>query len=486
MSSALAAVVGAQRPAAEHVPPAPETDADDAAFFASAYGLVPDDWQLHVLEAWLGHDNGRLTAARCGLAVPRQNGKNALIEIIELFKMVEQSRRILHTAHEVKTARKAFARLKYFFGDRVSDPAAQYPELNNLVREVRNTNGQEAIVLHNGGQVEFIARSKSSGRGFTVDDLIMDEAQELSEDALAALRPTISASPNPQIIFTGTPPGPTAVGEVFTRQRSNGLSGKDNRLCWMEWRADLDADPDDPTSVAKANPALGIRLLWDTIADERADMSEDTFARERLGLWETQASLQVVNPAWWEAAKDINSKPVDPVAFAADITPDRQRGTISLAARRADGLLHIETVHNDRGTGWIVPRLIELTAKWKPCAVVLDPGSPAGSLIAELQEAGVEPLLTSTRDVGQACGAFFDLVRDNKLRHMDDPKLNLALGSARKRPLGDSGAWAWHRKDSATDITPLVAATLALHGFTRAQPEPKKSLTRVSGRVRTA
>lgn len=406
-----------------------------------------------------------LAAPRCGLAVPRQNGKNALIEIVELFKMVELGRRVLHTAHEVKTARKAFARLKFFFGDRVNDPAAQYPELNNLVREVRNTNGQEAIVLSNGGQVEFIARSRSSGRGFTVDDLILDEAQELSEDALAALVPTLSASENPQRIFTGTPPGPTSVGEVFTRVRSTGLAGKDSRLCWMEWRADLDADPDDTTSVAKANPALGIRLLWDTIADERADMSEDTFARERLGLWETQTSLQVINPAWWEAAKDPDSTIVDPVAFAADITPDRQRGSISLAGRRSDGRFHIETVANERGTGWIVPRLIELAAKWKPCAVVLDPGSPAGSLIAELQEGGVDPLLTSTRDVGQACGAFFDAIRDDKLRHLDDPRLNLALGSARKRPLGDSGAWAWHRKDSLTDITPLVAATLALHGF---------------------
>jgi hypothetical protein len=470
-----------QEPAFEHVPPAADlSDAEDAIEFASAYGLTADEWQERVLRAWLGlRKDGQVAAARAGLAVPRQNGKNALIEIVELFKMVELGRRVLHTAHEVKTARKAFARLKYFFGDRVADPAAAFPELNNLVREVRNTNGQEAIVLTNGGQVEFIARSRSSGRGFTVDDLILDEAQELSEDALAALRPTISASPNPQIIFTGTPPGPTAVGEVFTRQRTNGLTKADPRLCWQEWRAWDVENIDDPMAVAQANPALGIRLLWDTIADERADMSEDTFARERLGLWETQQSLQVINPAWWEASKHPESQVIDPVAFAADITPDRQRGSISLAGRRADGRFHVETVQNERGTAWIVPRLLELIGKWRPCAIVLDPGSPAGSLIAELQEGGVEPLLTSTRDVGQACGAFFDAVRDDKLRHLDDPRLNLALGSARKRPLGDSGAWAWHRKDTATDITPLVAATLALHGYQTRKPadEPKPSGT---------
>jgi len=485
-------VQGAQWPAAQHVPPASDyADAEDAIEFASAYGLTADEWQRHVLRSWLGLlEGGQLASPRCGLAVPRQNGKNALIEIVELFKMVELGRRVLHTAHEVKTARKAFARLKYFFGDRVADPVAAFPELNNLVREVRNTNGQEAIVLANGGQVEFIARSRSSGRGFTVDDLILDEAQELSEDALAALVPTLSASPNPQRIFTGTPPGPTAVGEVFTRVRTTGLAGKDERLCWQEWRADLEAAVDDPSQVAKANPALGIRLLWDTIADERADMSEETFARERLGLWETQSTLQVIHPDVWTNLRDApdparnykGSQPRDPVCFAVDITPDRQRATISLAGRRPDGLAHLEVVQNERGTGWTVLRLVELNAKWKPVGIVVDPGSPAGSLIPALQAAGIEPILTSTRDVGQACGLFYDLATTDGLRHLDDPRLNTALAAARKRPLGDSGAWAWHRKDSTTDITPLVAVTLALWGSE--SHKPAKS-TRAVGRARS-
>lgn len=484
---------GAQAPAFASVPPAHDlTDAEDAIEFASAYGLTPDEWQAHVLRAWLGLlKDGQLASPRCGLAVPRQNGKNALIEVIELFKMVELGRRVLHTAHEVKTARKAFARLKFFFGDRVGDPAAAFPELNNLVREVRNTNGQEAIVLTNGGQVEFIARSRSSGRGFTVDDLILDEAQELSEDALAALVPTLSASPNPQRILTGTPPGPTAVGEAFTRMRQVGLSGQDGRLCWMEWRAPAEADPDDPASVAAANPALGIRLLPETIADERADMSEETFARERLGIWETQATLQVIHPDVWRSRADapdparnyVGSQVEMPVMFCPDIAPDRQRGSISLAGRRKDGRSHIEVAANERGTAWMVPWLVERVAKWRALGVVIDPGSPAGVLIPDLQKAGIEPVLMSARDVGQACGMFFDYVRDDKLRHLDDPRLNSALGAGRKRVMNDSGAWAWHRKDSTTDITPLVSSTFALWGFESRLPEPKTR--RAVGRARS-
>src|SRR5699024_9206431 len=133
-------------------------------------------------EAWMRRKGGRWAAGRWGLAVPRQNGKNGVLEAVELYFMAVLGLKILHTAHEVKTARKAFIRIASFF-----ENERKYPELAGMVKEVRKTNGQEAIVLHNGGSVEFIARSKGSGRGFTVDVLVCDEAQEYSEDAQAAL-----------------------------------------------------------------------------------------------------------------------------------------------------------------------------------------------------------------------------------------------------------------------------------------------------------
>jgi hypothetical protein len=47
--------------------------------------------------------------------------------------------------------------------------------------------------------------------------------------------------------------------------------------------------------------------------------------------------------------------------------------------------------------------------------------------------------------------------------------LNDALAGARRRRLGD--AWAWDRRDSTVDISPLVAATLARHGLDRHRPK---------------
>ena len=177
-----------QEPRVRVAPKWRNTDGDDAAFLSGAYGLVPDPWQSLVVDDILAvRADGRWSATRCGLSVPRQNGKNAVLEVVELHKLVVLGRKILHTAHEVKTARKAYLRLCAFFEDTRSAP-----ELAGMIREIRRTNGQEAIFLHeekcdrqrgcgcDGASIEFIARSKGSGRGFTVEDLVMEEAQQLT------------------------------------------------------------------------------------------------------------------------------------------------------------------------------------------------------------------------------------------------------------------------------------------------------------------
>ena len=442
--------------------------------------MIPEPWQRLILDDWLREKRGRWASLTCGLAVPRQNGKNGALEVRELFGMVGRGEKILHTAHEVKTAQKHFRRLKHFFGSRAGDPDAKFPELNALVTEVRSVNGQEAIYLSNGGSVELVARSKNSGRGFTVDVLVMDEAQELSDDALEALMPTTSAAPlgNPQWIFTGTPPGPRAIGEVFTRVRVEALAGGSRRLCWHEWSVEpVEGDPvdlDDRALWYATNPALGGRLQLDVIEGERARFSDDGFGRERLGMWADVRSLSVVAPATWAGCVDGSSVVVDPVVFAVDVAPMGRAASISLAGRRADGRFHVETVKNARGTEWLVPALVSLRDRWAPSAIVLDRVGPSNSVILRLQEHRFKNLkLTSSTDMAQACGGFVDAVVNDQVRHVDQPLLNAALGAARKRPIGD--AWGWDRRDESQDITPLVSATLALWGFQRAAARVKRS-----------
>lgn len=480
MSSPSAAPAGVQQPRVRVAPRVKRSDADDAEFLAASYGLTPDEWQRLVLEDWLAvRPDGRWASLKCGLAVPRQNGKNALLEIRELYGMVALGEKFLHTAHEVKTARKAFLRIASFF-----ENPRRWPELAELVKEIRRTNGQEAVILHNGGSVEFVARSKGSGRGFTVDVLVMDEAQELGDDALEALMPTTAASPlgNPQWIFTGTPPGPTTNGEVFTRTRAEALQRKSTRLCWHEWSAEGEVDLDDRRVWAATNPGLGIRLQWDVLEGERSTFSDEGFGRERLGMWDEASTFRVIDAQTWARCADSTSQIAESVAIAVDTTPDQSITSIAVAGLRADGRPHIEVIENRRGPlDWVVPRLVELVGRHHPRALVIDEYSPAMVLADALTAERVRVTTTRTRDMVAACGQLYSSVMSGHLRHIDQPILNTALSVARKRTVGDGGGWAWHRKGVEDDITPLVSATLALWGVGADKAKVKRPKRR-SGR----
>jgi len=464
-----------QRPRVDNHPAGSLVAAEEAGFLAAGYGMAPDPWQQLVLNAWLAQrPDGRLASSRVGLAVPRQNGKNGVLEIVELYKMVVQGRRVLHTAHEVKTAAKAFKRLLSFF----DNPA--HPEMMALVRSKRLVNGQEGIFLKNGGSIEFIARSKNSGRGFTVDDLVMDEAQELSEDSLAALLPTISSAPSkdPQQLVTGTPPSTVMNGDVFLRMRNDGVAGRTPRLAWLEWSAEPDCDPNDRELWAACNPSLGIRLNVETIEDERAAFDDATFMRERLGVWAASSSNGLISAEVWAALADTSPPKPSRLAFALDVSPDRKFAAVARAGMYPDGrTVHVAVSEHrslESGTKWVSEWLRENVGR---APVVVDAASPAAALLPELQAARLRVITTSATDMARACGGLVDAVTEKTVRHFDQPGLNLALDSARTRTINaEAGTWGWARRSSDTDISSLVAVTLARYGLvTATRPEKTKT-----------
>lgn len=468
-----------QAPRLRVAPRAAESFGDLAADLAASYDLVPDAWQRLILDDWLASKGGRWASLKCGLSVPRQNGKNAALEVRELFGMIGRGEKILHTAHQVKTAQKHFRRLKHFFGKKVDDPTARYPELNALVAELRNVNGQEAIYLANGASVEIVARSQGSGRGFTVDVIVCDEAQDMSDDDLEALLSTSSAGPlgDPQWIFTGTPPGPKANGEVFTRTRNDILDSKARKACWHEWSAEVGDDLDDPAVWAKANPGMETgRILLDVIEGERGTFSDEGFSRERLGMWATASTDRVIEAETWADRADVHSLPTGQFALGVDVSPDRSMASVGFAGQREDGTWHVELDETRHGVGWLTAYIARRCEQNDIRAVVIDGASPAASIIDDLRKRKIKVTTTMAREMAGACGSFYDGVMEGWLWHIDQPQLNLALSVARKRSLGD--AWAWNRKNAASDITPLVACTLALWG---AQSSTVKTPTRRSG-----
>lgn len=455
----------------------------DAGELADAYGLTPDPWQQTVLDDWLAVDeDGKYVHDTCGLSVPRQNGKNGVLEVRELYGMTVEGERILHTAHEVKTARKAFLRLLSFF-----ENEREYPELVEVVKTIRKTNGQEAIELTNGGSIEFSARSKGAARGFTVDVVICDESQELTDDQLEALMPTSSAGPlqNSQLILLGTPPGPTTNGEVFPRTRKGAMGENAEGTSWLEWSVEEVGDVYDEARWEDTNPALGYRLTRKAIEKELKTMSPDGFARERLGWWAADIANACFKSASWERLRaDFTDEEIEEQrewkkALGVKFSPDGSTASIAIAIWKQGAIPHVEVIKAE-STAYGIAWAVEIASQmWKKVSVIaVDGKSNAQTFMGELAEAGVGKKamwLASTANVIAASSMFVNAVGSGELTHNDQPVLNDAVSAAQKRKIGADGGYGF-KSANDVDITPLDAAALALWGVKTSKRNPNRKL----------
>ncbi|GLW32264.1 hypothetical protein [Actinoplanes regularis] len=493
---------GPRSPRVELHPPYELTYGPAAVELTRRAGQQLDDWQGDSLDVMLGlRPDGKFACFEFAEWVSRQNGKGGIGEARVLVGFVGplNERLILWSAHEYKTAMEAHRRIGWLLrnlGERVSENLILIPDVvlgtqADIRIKVINTNGEEAYErLDTGQRVRFVARTKGSGRGFSGDCNIVDESFAFQFVHQSALMPTLSARPNPQIVYLSSPPLDGVSGEVMLQLRRRAEAGGDDSLGYRDWglAGDLSnltvIDLSDRSTWAAANPALGIRITEETIERERRSMTDVDFARERLGIWPADLSegFQVISDADWTAAHDSESNIDGPLVLAAAVSVDRSRAAIAACGRRADGRLHVEItstplrVDNRNGAAWVVPRLVELAERNKPAAIVIDEFGPTGSLIAGAEEAGLEVTRLGTAAAARAWGMFYDAVAGDDLdgrvlRHIGQPELTAAVAGAKRRPLGEG--YAWDRRAATVDITPLVAATNALYGYaTRPQDEP--------------
>lgn len=452
--------------------------------------LFLDPWQqLALHHSLVEDDEGRWASLDVVLNVTRQNGKGGFLEARQLGEVILfGGKLVIHTAHQFNTAQESFLRL-----DQVIEGSYA---LSRRVKRVRRSHGEEGFEFFNGARIRFLARGGDSGRGFSGDLVLMDEAMKLRAAPIGALMPVLSARPNPQLVFTGSAGlGDESEQLALLRARAMAKGAPDPSLCYLEYsiaehtkdcpRDEQDRivceahdNRDEERSFARANPALGIRIRTAYVLQEKRSMRPDLFDRERLGVGDypevTDETWQVIAKDKWEALEDASSKPSDPVAFAIDTNPERTWSSISGAGASGEGV-HFEVVEHRPGTDWVIERAKDLDMKWSPCAWVIDEGGPAGSLVPGLRKAleyeddedredrSELVFCPKVRELTQACGQFYDRVEEGTLAHLGQANVTVALAGARKREVGD--AWLWTRKSDGVDVSPVVAGTYAVWGW---------------------
>jgi hypothetical protein len=462
--------VGAQKPRLDLVPKAKVSSAGlDAIELAAIAGLHLDEWQQNVLLGSLGEvREGKWAAFEVGLIVPRQNGKGSVLEARELaglFLFGEEL--IIHSAHEFKTAAEAF--------NRILGLVQNTPDLDAQVAKVNTGHGNEAIELKNGNRLKFLARSAGSGRGFSASCIILDEAYALKSSEMAAMLPTMAAKSldgNPQIWYTSSAGMPHS--EVLAGVRARGMDPASKRLAYFEWSTE---DSTPITSVAgwyQANPGLGIRMSKEHVQSELEALDEDEFKRERLGIWEKLGGESFIPEPRWASCRDgvvaemvtngeVVEQKLSRVALGVDVPPDRSSASVCVAGVREDGSLFVELIMRQEGTDWVAPALRRLLDERGKVPIVADGLSAVASLALDFRQERVR-VLYPTRDLyRKSCGLFYDKVMQQAIRHQGQPDLDAAVKVAQPSSATEK-LWAWTGGKSGVDVSPLVAATLAVHG----------------------
>ncbi len=447
---------GSEQPRIWSFPPAVSSAGDEVAEFVEQFGLDLFPWQRLVLRTALGErKDGRWAASEVGLVVPRQNGKGSVIEARELGGLFLLGERTMtHTAHEFKTAVEAFRRIRTIIDG--SD------ELTRRVKAIIKM-PNPTIELVSGARLMFVARSGGSGRGFSGDVVILDEAYDLTQDQMDALVPTLTTAENPQIWYTSS--AGKSHSEVLAKVRRRGVEGS-RTLAYMEYSVaepepgEVPLDPDDPRLIAQANPSYPLFPDDDYLATEAGSLSVQGRLRERLGVFDAALGVGLFDMDVWNGSRclDPSSKIAGRVFLGVEVAQDQSWAAIDAAGLRDDGKLHVQVAEYRPGTDWIPAKVLELTVSGRP-RVALCPNTPAGALIGPLKRAGVLVDELSAADYAQACASFHTLYREDGLRHLGQREMDVSVEGAHRRQFGD--AWVYDRRTNDLDISPLAAGVIA-------------------------
>jgi hypothetical protein len=306
---------------------------------------------------------------------------------------------------------------------------------------------------------------------------VYDEVQYLQDEQYEALVPTISAAPlkNPQTIMVGTPPVIPTEAEVFSRIRKDALEDNAEGLSWFEWSVEEIGDVFDKERWRATNPALGIRLSERVVADEAATMSEDGFARERLGWWPEASTKAVITSHEWERLATKEPTASKRIAYGVKFSPDGAHVALAVAAR-ADKT-HVELIEYrgaQEGIAWLVAWL---TSRWKRASAIVIDGAAGSNLLAGalLQSKVPEKVIhvAKYQDVISSSAMLLNAVREKTLTHFDQQPLNSSTLNATKRPIGKGGGFGFD-SNGGIDVTPLEAVSLAYWGITTSKRDPTR------------
>ncbi|MCH6197456.1 hypothetical protein MHT86_08105 [Corynebacterium mastitidis] len=473
-------LLGVQKPRLSLIPEGDTRRGEEAVQFARWCGLTLYPWQEDLLrDMCRTTPEGAWAAREVVTVVARQNGKGEVLvarELAGIYLFGEKS--IFHSAHFMDTAIDAQGRLweiieandelLYWWEDKTSE----------LPRK-QTGNGKEAIFFPNGAVVYFRTRTKKTGRGLSIELLILDECFDLPGETYSSMSKLTRARERAQTIYISSPVNYPEHdhGKVFSAKRWAAIDGAP-RMLFKEWSPAVDDDPFDQATWARCNPSLvdsgpGAQLL-DIEADARAAQNSEAlreaFLVETLaaGNWvprdgdEVDEFVPVLDADAVEGMtlESANIAELRGLVVAVDASPDRQAASVAIGGRRGDEIIGYVGYHGPMSTADIVATVLQVCEKIDPWKVVIDPKGPASVIGEALDREGIEVTKMKYPEVKAATAAFLQGQKDGDW-FVVDPEGTVAEAFEHAELKADaSGGVKWTRKQGI--ICQLTAATFAM------------------------
>jgi phage terminase large subunit-like protein len=408
--------------------------------------------------------------------VMRQQGKTTSDVSFELDRAVaweswdNKPQAIAYSAQSGSEGRKKFRK------DIV--PMIRRSPMMSTVDRFRFAAEDTGIEFKNGAHLDILATSEDAGHGMVYDLTVLDEIWADSDNRREqAAQPAMATRHDHQKILTSTAghEGSVLYNSKQAKGRAAVVNGSLEGMAYLEYAADPKDDPEDPATWRACMPALGYTITERTVREALRQMRDEAakegisesdalaeFSRAWLNIVQRKGSARVIPADIWRLVLDATASPSGKLMFAVDGQPNQ--ATTSIAAADPAGVCEL-TVHAD-GVSWALPKLVEMSRKWK-APVAVDISGPVGHLGNQLRQHGVKVIEFGPRDVAHACAEIYSRIADRRIRvrpnqcgHCDQVPITTAVEGLTQQPVGDG--WRWARKSTKVDISPMMAMTLAV------------------------
>lgn len=470
--------IGNQHPTHSVVIPYTDTKGEKALEFYKESGREPQEWQADLINNILAtNEDGLWVHTKYGYSVPRRNGKGEILTIREMYGL-GIGEHICHTAHRTTTSSSASKRLVDLL-KAVGYQEVFRPKKNQEYSESFTYSKQFGLervtLLDTGGSVDFRTRTSAGGLGEGFDLLIIDEAQEYTDDQQSALQYVVSDSPNPQIILCGTPPTAVSKGTVFPNLRESCLLGQSDDVGWAEWSVEQQSDVNDVDLWYLCNPAMGYQLNERKVkAEDKSD--EIDYNIQRLGLWIKYNQKSVITEAEWMAL-EVEKVPerAGKKFLGIKYGVDGSNVAMSIAFKGKDGNIFVECLDcrpSRIGNDWI----INIISQMQDLGGVVVDGANGQKLLEEaMKEARIKikPVMPTVGNIIVANALFEQALENATLCHKAQPSLVCSATNCEKRAIGSNGGFGYKALTPDTEIALLDSVILA-HWITSEYKEKQK------------